>query len=273
MRILITGANSFIGARLVYLAALQHIEVVALTRSGICPKGALKSFAWSLGESLPDNAYVGVNCAVHLAYDFNGLSGSDCTAKSTISIASQLELNGVKRQIFFSSYSSSEDALSLYGQTKFHIEKALVVNSGITVVRPGLVLGEAGIYGRIRKWAQLLPIVPLPDGGRGKVPVIELDMLCNLTIQLILDNSNVKYANFFEPELRSLRELVLDAANEVGRNPWILPVPPTILIYILKLFEKTCIPMPIIADNLIGFISNQTVRHNSSLQTRVTKND
>jgi nucleoside-diphosphate-sugar epimerase len=27
--------------------------------------------------------------------------------------------------------------------------------------------GDGGVYGRIRKWARPLPVIPLPDGGYG----------------------------------------------------------------------------------------------------------
>lgn len=266
MRILIIGATGFVGTHLASVATAQGIEVVALSRSGTCPEGAVQAFAWSFGRPVPEGACKGVACAVHLAHDFDGEDGARRTIESTIAITSQLQAAGVSRQLFFSSYSAGDHASSYYGRTKHSLEQALVVQPGVVIVRPGLVLGEGGIYGRIRKWARVLPLVPLPGGGRGKVPVIEIEKLCRLTVKLAVDSDPPAEANLFERELKSLRQLVLEAAAEVGHRPWVLPVPAALLIGTLKLAAWLRIPLPVNADNLVGFLANQAARHVSTLE-------
>ena len=266
MRLLIIGANGFIGTHLVSAAAAQNIEVVALSRSGACQEGATQAFAWSFGQPVPESACKDVSCAIFLAHDFDGEEGARRTIESTLAIASQLRAAGIRRQLFFSSYSAGEHASSLYGRTKFALEQALKAQADLIVVRPGLVLGEGGIYGRIRKWARILPLVPLPDGGRGKVPVIGVEKLCELTLKLASDPAPPVEANLFEHELKSLRELVLDAAAESGHRPWILPIPATLLIGILTLATRLRTPLPVNADNLAGFMSNQSAKHISTLE-------
>lgn len=263
MRLLIIGATGFIGRNLVSVAAAQNTEVIALSRSGVRPEGAAHAFSWSFGQPVPEGAYQGVSCAVHLAHDFDGEEGALRTIESTVAIASQLQAAGIPRQLFFSSYSAGEHASSLYGRTKFALEQALVEQA--VIVRPGLVLGEGGIYGRIRKWARVLPFVPLPDGGQGRVPVIGVKALCELTLKLALDTAPAAEANLFEHELRSLRELVLEAAAEVGRKPWIVPIPAVLLTGILALAARFHIPLPVNADNLAGFMANQSATHVSTL--------
>ena len=265
MRLLIIGSNGFIGTHLVSRAAAHNIDVITLSRSGVRPESAAQSFAWSFGQPVPEIACEGVSCAVHLAHDFNGEAGAHLTITSTLAIAAQLQAAGIHRQLFFSSYSAGEHATSLYGRTKFALEEALSTRVGLIVVRPGLVLGEGGIYGRIRKWARKLPLVPLPDGGRGKVPVIKVEKLCELTLKLAFDPVPAAEVNIFEHELKSLRELVLEAAAEVNRRPWILPIPADWLIGILTLSAQLHIPLPVNADNLAGFMSNQTAKHISTI--------
>lgn len=266
MRLLIIGATGFIGTHLVRAAAAQKMEVVTLSRSGVLSEGAAQAFAWSFGQPVPESACQGVSCAIYLAHDFDGEAGARLTIESTLTIASQLQAAGILRQMFFSSYSAGEHASSLYGQTKFALEQALVAQAGLIIVRPGLVLGEGGIYGRIRKWAQILPLVPLPDGGSGKVPVIEIERLCEITLKLALEAVPPAEVNIFEHELKSLRELVLEAAAEVGRRPWIVPIPAVLLIGILTLAARLRIPLPVNADNLAGFIANQSAKHISTLK-------
>jgi nucleoside-diphosphate-sugar epimerase len=265
MRLLIIGSNGFIGTHLASIAAAHNMEVIALSQSGVCPEGAVQAFAWSFGQPVPETACEGVSCAVHLAHDFNGEAGARLTITSTLAIAAQLQAAGVHRQLFFSSYSAGKHATSLYGRTKFALEEALSTRVGLVIVRPGLVLGDGGIYGRIRKWARKLPLVPLPDGGRGTVPVIKVEILCELTLKLASEPAPAAVANLFEHELKSLRELVLEAASEVNRRPWILPIPGVWLIGILTLAARLHIPLPVNADNLAGFLSNQTAKHISTI--------
>ena len=266
MRLLIVGATGFIGSHLVFFAATQNMEVVALSRTGVRPEGAVQAFAWSFGQPVPEEAYRNVACVIHLAHDFCGKDGARRTIQSTIAIASQLQAAGIQRQLFFSSYSAGEHADSLYGRTKFSLERVLTKRLDVIIVRPGLVLGEGGVYGRIRKWARILPLLPLPVGGRGKVPVIGVERLCELTLKLAIDADPIGEANLFEHEFKSLRQLVLEAAADVGRRPWILPIPAALLISILTLAKRLRLPLPINADNLAGFMANQSAKHISTLE-------
>ena len=270
MRILVLGSTGFIGSHLVCAAVARQMDVVTLSRqvggSHLAGRlAAVQGFPWALGQAVPEAACAGVDCAIHLAHDFEGVKGAQLTLESTATVAAQLQAAGVRRQLFFSSYSSGEHASSIYGRTKFAIEKAIQHVPGMVIVRPGLVLGNGGLYGRIRKWARVLPIVPLPDGGRGTVPVIDIEKLCDLSLNLALISAASKEANLFEVELKSLRQLVLDAAAQCHCTPWILPIPARWLTAALLLAARLHIRLPVNADNLAGFMSNQSATHTSTL--------
>jgi nucleoside-diphosphate-sugar epimerase len=262
MRILVTGANGFIARHLIAVAEAQGHTVHRLARAGTSTE---QTFAWSLGKPAPRAAVDGVNCAIHLAHDFSGTAGANLTMAGTVALASQLQAAGITRQLFFSSYSAGVQASSLYGITKHTLEKALADYHGLVIVRPGLVLGEGGIYGRIRRWARHLPCVPLPNGGNDLVPVITIEKLCRLTLQLAAIARPPREANLFEPQLVSLRELVLKAAAEANRRPLILPVPSRLLRLVLQVTAATKLPLPVNADNLAGFLANQSAQHTSYL--------
>ena len=265
MRILIVGSTGFIGAHLVSVAVSRHIEVVTLSRHGGTHNGATMGYSWALGQPVPSAACLGVQCAIHLAHDFAGAQGAQLTLDATVAITKQLKAAGVPRQLFFSSYSSGEHASSIYGRTKFAIEEAIRKITSVVIVRPGLVLGDGGLYGRIRRWAAILPIIPLPQGGRGAVPVIGIEKLCDLSLSLALTSSAPREANLFEVELKSLRQLVLEAAAQRHRKPWILPIPAGWLTSLLLLAARLRLPLPVNADNLAGFMSNQVAVHKSTL--------
>jgi nucleoside-diphosphate-sugar epimerase len=265
MRILITGANGFIARHLIAAAAAQGDEVLALARSGAHIAGATQTYAWSLGQLAPPACVKDRQCAIHLAHDFAGTTGAQRTLDGTLALAAQLQAAGITRQLFFSSYSAGTQATSLYSRTKLALEQSLTGYRGMVIVRPGLVLGAGGLYGRIRHWAQRLPLVPLPDGGSGVVPVIKVEKLCRLTLQLARNAQAPGTANLFEPQLKSLRALVIEAAVEAGRHPRILPIPSGLLLAGLRLAATLKLPLPVNPDNLVGFLANQSAQHKSHL--------
>ena len=179
MKILITGASGFIGMHLLAQAARVGHEVTVLTRQDLPFAEAVDVFRWSLGEPLPEGARKGFDCAIHLAHDFAGNEGAKRTIDGTLSLMAGLRTLGVKRQIFYSSVSARVDAQSRYGRTKYHLERRCFDHADTIVIRPGLVLGEGGLFGRIRNWVRRYPLVPLPDGGRGLVSVVNVtELLC-----------------------------------------------------------------------------------------------
>lgn len=266
MRLLIFGATGFIGSHLTRIAETEGYDVVALSRSGKNPGGAGETYRWQLGDLAPAQALSAGSCAIHLAHDFGGAAGARLTVDATLTLMMQLRLEGVERQIFFSSYSAGPQARSIYGLTKLQIERGIAGCEDIIIVRPGLVLGSGGIYGRLRKWARQLPIIPLPDGGRGLVPIITIEDLCTKTLIVARLQGPDREFNLFEPKLRSLHHLIQDAAAEAGRKPWVMPIPSALILAGLRAAEMFHLPLPINADSLNGFLANQTARHVSDME-------
>src|SRR6185295_8526879 len=89
---------------------------------------------------------------------------------------------GVKRFVFVSSQSARADAPAAYGRTKHEAEVVLAEIPGleVVVVRPGLVCGPGsrGLFARIGRLVEALPVVPLLGGGRALVQPIHVDDLC-----------------------------------------------------------------------------------------------
>lgn len=260
MRILITGASGFIGSQLVRYVESRGHEAIGLSRSGQAA-GATAGFRWAFGEPLPEGLPGDIHCAVHLAHDFNGPEAAERTIAATLAAIGELRARGVGRQLFYSSYSASEHAISMYGRTKYAIEQAVRDADDVFVIRPGLVLGDGGIYGRIRKFAQTFPVIPLPGGGKDTVPVIDIDTLCRETLSYATAPGCPKELNLFEVELRSLRQLSEAAARDAGRQPRIVPIPAGMVMAGLKMAELLHLRLPVTSDNLKGLVANRSAAH------------
>jgi nucleoside-diphosphate-sugar epimerase len=258
LRILVTGASGFIGSRLVAAGLEARHTVEVLSRSINAGDGSLLSYRWSLGEPIPAAAVRLFDCVIHLAHDFNGSSGAQRTIAGTLDAIETFRRVGTPRQIFFSSLSARPDAESLYGRTKWEIETSVADKPDILVIRPGLVIGDGGIYGRIRRWARTFPIIPLPDGGRGRVRIIKIDDLCRETLDIMSRPAATRKVDLYEPLPTSLRDLVEAETKASGRWSVVLPIPAKLLVRLLVAAERLKLPLPVKADNLIGFLVNQT---------------
>jgi len=272
MRILIVGATGFIGLRLAEIASERNFEIVALSRNNGALPSRLPWFKWALGEPIPAAALKGVEVAIYLAHDFDGLTAAETTRDATVAAFSSAFKAGIKRQIFFSSYSAGQHAESLYGRTKFEIETGIKRVPGAIIVRPGLVIGAGGLYGRIKTLAARLPILVLPGGGKGLVPIIHLDVLCQSILNLTEAKKPICEANLFYKEPITLRQLVLNACGQANKAPWILPVPTRLLLRLITFCELIHFPLPVSADNLKGFIANQYANHEPTQLMELDKN-
>src|SRR6266511_4375276 len=91
--------------------------------------------------------------------------------------------------------SARPDAISAYGRTKFLAEQELLSLDGLRIIilRPGLVVGPGGhgLFGRLVSSVMKLPLVPLPDGGRGLIQPIQVDDLCEAILRCDRESSEL----------------------------------------------------------------------------------
>lgn len=193
MKILVTGANGFIGRALCsHLAFLGH-EVLPVVRRA---SGMENEFIINDGESW-DSVLQGCDTVVHLA----GLSramkknGSNSTnpfklinVDITLDLAKQAVAAGVRRFIFMSTVkvngestnsshgfnsTSLQDPQDLYAKSKLEAEQGLKLiseknNLEVTIIRPPMVYGS-GVKGNFRalmwaiKWGIPLPLAKIDN--------------------------------------------------------------------------------------------------------------
>jgi NADH dehydrogenase len=275
MRILITGAHGFIGRNLGrYLTTKGHWcagtarSVAALTSN--CPwlKEALQ-FELEDAHLGFDLSQLKIECVIHCAHDFTS-GHKRVNVSGTRLFAEQARLKGVTKQIFVSSYSGRPDAVTEYGQTKYEIESFFLEN-GFTVVRPGLVLGDGGIFGRILKMVRTFPVIPLIGGGCGAVPLVGIVELAE-SLELIAKDPTLDGTyNLFQTFKPSLAQLVDEIVKVLGVRRLKIAIPLAFVDLPLSICKRLGIKLPIDIDNVRAFALNQAAGRESDLDRLLMK--
>lgn len=269
MKILVTGANGFIGRALCpYLSSIGHDVVPVVRKSYGITNEYIANDELSLRHALKN-----CNTVVHLAgrahaFNYQEWDGLDTLASvnvnATLELAHRAIESGVQRFVFMSSikvngentkpgkYFTPDDIPApqdLYAISKWEAEKGLLklaqnAQIEIVIIRPPMVYGP-GVKGN---FASLIRIInkglPLPFGAvNNKRSMIALDNLVSFTA-LCADfdaSQNAKNQIFLISDGKdvSTKELVKKVANAYDRKCLLLPIPVTWIRKLAWLLGKT----------------------------------
>ncbi len=259
MRIFITGIRGFLGSSL-ERALLRAGHLV--TGSASTPDPSRPELpVFRLGE-MPDPKLFGeADVLVHGAHDFTpGAQQRNIESARQLCFAA-----GPRRQIFVSSFSARPDATGEYGIAKYRIEQ-FFLEQGHTIVRPGLVVGTGGLFGRQLRFLTASPVIPLLDNGRSPVPVLALADYCQALRVLLESPPPGEHAfNLFNPAMPTMRELVEAVLRSSGHRALLLPVSYRLAWTALSLAERLRLPLPATTAGLeAGRLDRQCI-HRSNL--------
>lgn len=252
MKVFITGIRGFLGSHLARaLTARGHI--------------VLGNASIRLGEPVNPAVFEDADTIVHGAHDFT--PGS---LERNVSGA-QLLLTAAhpRRQIYLSSYSARPDAIGEYGVAKYRIEN-LFIERRETIVRPGLVIGSGGMFGRTLRYLRSSPVIPLLDGGRDRVPVLAIADYATAMSNLIETGTCLAY-NLFNERLPTMRELVETVLRLDGRRALCLPIGYRLALSALGAVERLGIPLPVGSGSVRALKLNQQCVHESNLRLLLEK--
>jgi NADH dehydrogenase len=263
LRIFITGVNGYLGSGLArYWLTAGHAVCGSVRDVLKAPPGLARVEVIPLGGAISESALCDCQTVIHCAHDFSA-GAADTNLDGTQMLFRAARNAGVSRQIFLSSYSARPDAATSYGRIKYNLE-CFFLECGATVIRPGVVLGDGGLFGKSLRRLLKTRIVPLVDGGRDLLPVIGIrDFLAAMTI--IAESSAARAYNLFYAELVPLLTLAKSIHRLAGRRGIYVDIPLAWAHAALRLASALKVRFPVGEANLRALEANRVAIHQSSL--------
>jgi NADH dehydrogenase len=250
VRIFITGIRGYLGSHLAtYLAARDHLV-----------SGSQASLR--LNEPFDEAVFAGIDVLLHCAHDF----AEGAATKNIAGAGSWLDAGarqGVRQQIYLSSYSARADAVSEYGRTKYALER-LFLDAGQTVLRPGLVIGSGGLYARQRAALLRTPIVPLIGGGRQPVASIGIDHFTAAAAAIVEAGKSGAFNLFYEPQATAREFARAVKASQKQRSVFI-PIPASVALGLARAAQLLRLPLPVQPDQIRALAANSSAPWRSDL--------
>lgn len=253
--ILITGAGGFVGQELVAHFARLGWNVRALVRT---PKNYTNTEhvtyrAYDITKRVNDELFDGADYLIHLAYikyDRKTPNAKEVNIAGAKNLLKASRKHKLKKNIFMSSMSAHEDAVSVYGKQKLAIEALFNTKRDVSI-RSGLIIGDGGIVKNMVGFMKSKRLVPLIDGGHQPLQTIAVYDLAKV-MQKIIEKDVSGVLTIATPRVYSYREFYQAIAHELGIKVAFVPVPFVALLGAMRAVSLLHLPLSVGEDNLWG---------------------
>ena len=252
-KIIITGANGFIGSELAAHFAGKGWTVFALIHN--MPAKNIQNviyIKYDLADPVEEYCFEEANYLIHFAYVKHDKkkNAGQLNIDGTIRLLNAGRKHQLQKIIFLSSMSAREDAKSHYGIQKFKLEK--LFNTGNDcIIRPGLVIGNGGLLKNMVDFIKKYKIAPLINGGRQPVQTLFIGDLVKAVNHIFLKDLTGKFI-VAEKNAVSYREFYTALFAKLGMKSKFLPVSYALLMAVLNVSDRFGIRLPVSKENLLG---------------------
>ena len=248
-RVLVTGADGFVGRHLVPYLVAQGYSVIAASRvatsfdnpdvTAVPLSDLSRLFDW---QPLLDQC----DAVVHLAGIAHKYAGDDfydrVNHRATSALARAISRGPTKHLVFISSIAAQSGSYAdhnlteddfptpnnAYGRSKFAAEQAIrAAGISFTILRPVVIYGEGekGNFATVHRLSRL-PI-PLPFGAMSAQRSVLSIQNFTSAVATALSNPRAQGETFIvsNPEPVTVAHLIARHRASHGRPPWLLPVP------------------------------------------------
>lgn len=249
--IAVTGANGYIGRRILAHLRAAGTDVIGLVRRSAPDDQGSRPYA--LAQPLAPGLLDDIDLVVHAAYDLS-VRGRRVAA---VNYEGSLPLlDGVAeragRVVLVSSLAAFDGASSYYGRTKLALERAVLSRGGVAL-RPGLVfgVGAGGMFGSLVSALPGGAPVPLIGGGGQRLFVTHDEHLCRLVVDVAAGGVKPQRTLFAAHEVpTNLRAIATQIAEASGRRLHAVSVPSVPAMLGLRCAEAARLRLPFRSDSV-----------------------
>ena len=273
-KIVITGANGFIGKYLTELLEQHKFEVKKLQRANNYHRNDSAIFYWKLGDKLPAEI-LSSDIFIHCAHDNSPTS----LKKSFTENINYLGLKKILSQIrkkpkyefyFLSSQTAQKNTKSYYGELKYHMEQLLdhkSDNQTEIIIRPGMVYGKNSHITQLIKKISKFKIVPFFSSKKNIQP-IDLSDLCACIYKIIQKKQKQHYYNLASSEPINFKKYVKFICKDNSLStPIFFYIPYRFIIIFAYLLDLLKISKFSISERVYGLLLLKKLDTNKSLQS------
>lgn len=258
---MITGATGLLGRHLCDHFAGAGWQVRALVRDRSSYRFRARGITLhecDLPDAIDESAFQGADVVVHCAYMSRHTTLDEARRVNEAGTDRVLALarSNDARFVFVSSTGAHEASLSYYGRSKLAIERRLDPERDL-VIRPGLILGDGGLFKRIADSLERFGFVPVFDGGRQRIQTVHVEDLCR-AIERAIERGLTGCYVVAHPESLELRELFRAIGERMQKKVRLIEMPAGPLLFVLRAAEAVGVRLPLTSENVLGARSLRT---------------
>ena len=261
--IIITGANGFIGRALVkhYKAKGWRVNAFVFNMPDKIEDNVVY-VKYDLSKKPDEGAFENIDYMIHCAFIKNDMDINQDGTKRLIELSRKHE---IKKNIFISTLSAHENAISIYGRQKQECER-LFNTKRDCIVRAGIVMGDGGLYKQMSEHIRKGKRVPLIYGGKQPMQSIHIDDLCSIFDSIFEKDISGKYIAA-EAEAIPYKEFFTEVGKKFNLKTKFINVPFFFLNLALIIAEAIRFKLPVARENVLGLKHMQSYETKRDLET------